>query len=360
MKFTVQANLFIKPLQLALASAETRSTLPILSHFLIQEAQGGLSITGCNLETELRTFAPAYVESAGGMTLEAQKLVNLVKQLGDADIAISEANGRATLKAGKSRFTLSTYPAENFPSFPVGDIKATTKIPFAVLAGLIESTAHAMANGDVRHYLNGLYLEVVGGVMRVVASDGHRLSIAKADVESEDVPGFIVPRATILRVPKLPGGDIALSLSSNTVKLDFGAFHYASKLIEGRYPDINRVMLKDADVGTRVTVDRVGLIDAVTRVKVLAEKDSGAVRLEYREGELHISLSNAVDENANDAIPAEIEGELEGISFNPSYLLDALTHLHAEKVELALSQAYNQCRLTDDSSVVHVVMPMRV
>ena len=225
MKFTVQANLFIKPLQLALASAETRSTLPILSHFLIQEAQGGLSITGCNLETELRTFAPARVESAGGMTLEAQKLVNLVKQLpGDADIAISEANGRATLKAGKSRFTLSTYPAENFPAFPVGDIKATTKIPFAVLA----------------------------------------------------------------------------------------------------------------------------------------EKDSGAVRLEYREGELHISLSNAVDENANDAIPAEIEGELEGVSFNPNYLLDALTHLHAEKVELALSQAYNQCRLTDDSSVVHVVMPMRV
>lgn len=363
MKFSIQANQFLKPLQLALASADTRSTLPILGNFLIQEHQGGISITGCNLETELRTFAPAEVESAGGMTLGAQKLVNLVKQLpGDEVVSISEINGRATIKAGRSRFTLSTLPVEHYPAFPLGDIKAEVSLPASVLAGLTEAVSASMGVTDVRYYLNGMFLEVTGGVMRAVASDGHRISVAKAEVEAEDVPGFIIPRATVLRLSKLLMGDIALSLTPNAVKLDVGAFCYSSKLVDGKYPNTERVTLKEPDVVTRLTLNREALVDAVTRVKVLAEGDATAVALEYREGELHLSLANAVDEHANDAIPAEIWGEMDGMSFNPNYLLDALAHIPAEWVELAFAKSYNQARLkaTDSDAVVHVVMQMRM
>lgn len=363
MKFSIPAGQFLKPLQLALASADTRSTLPILGNFLIQEHQGGISITGCNLETELRTFAPAEVESAGGMTLGAQKLVNLVKQLpGDEVVSVSEINGRATIKAGRSRFTLSTLPVEHYPAFPLGDIKAEVSLPASVLAGLTEAVSASMGVTDVRYYLNGMFLEVKGGVMRAVASDGHRLSMAKAEVEAEDVPGFIIPRATVLRLSKLLVGNIALSLASNAVKLDVGAFSYASKLVEGQYPNPERVTLKEADVVTRLTLNREALIEAITRVKVLAEKDTGVVVLEHREGELHISLTNAGDERANDSIPAEIWGEMDGMSFNPNYLLDALHDLPSEWVELAFSKSYNQARLkvTDSDAVVHVIMPMRM
>lgn len=363
MQFTITAGQLKKPLKLAQGSVESKSNIPILGNLLIQESDHGISITGSNLETELRTYAPAEIQKSGSMTVNAAKLVALVSQLpDDALISVQDGDGKATVKSGRSRFSLATIPADQYPAFQehVGNTSLT--IEADALGYLLDSVLHAMGNQDVRYYLNGLCLSVSKGILQAVASDGHRLSSAQVEVESDDIPAFILPRNTALRLSKMLDGELTFSVSANTVQFDFEGFRYSSKLIEGRYPDVGRVMLTDDKVGTRMILNRAELADAITRVKVLAEKDSAAVLLEPRDGEVNISLTNSGDEKANDTVSAEIDGGIEGIAFNAQYLLDAVNHLRSETVELAISEAGNSGRLKDpeSSGVVHVVMPMRV
>lgn len=362
MQFSIAAGQLKKPLQLAQGSVEGKS-LPILGNLLIQESDHGISITGSNLETELRTYAPAEIQELSPMTVNAAKLVALVKQLPDeAIITVTEKEGKAIVKSGRSKFTLATIPADQYPAFQEHVGQSSLTLEADALAWLMDSVLHAMGNQDVRYYLNGLCLSVSKGILQAVASDGHRLSLGRLEVDAEDIPAFIMPRNTALRLSKMLAGEMTLSVSANTVQMDFDGFRYSSKLIEGRYPDVQRVMLHDDNVGTRIILNRADFAEAITRVKVLAEKDTAAVLLEPKDGEVHISLTNSGDEKANDSVAAEINGSIDSIAFNATYLLDAVNHLRSETVELAIAKAGNSGRLKDpeSDSVVHVVMPMRV
>ena len=209
MQFTITAGQMKKPLKLAQGSVETKSNIPILGNFLIQESDHGISITGSNLETELRTYAPAEIQELSPMTVNAAKLVALVSQLpDDALISANDGDGKATIKSGRSRFSLATIPADQYPAFQehVGNTSLT--IEADALGYLLDSVLHAMGNQDVRYYLNGLCLSVSKGILKAVASDGHRLSMSQVEVESDDIPAFILPRNTALRLSKMLDGEI--------------------------------------------------------------------------------------------------------------------------------------------------------
>lgn len=363
MQFSITAGQLAKPLQLAQGSVETKTSIPILSNLLIQEYDHGISITGSNLETKLRTYAPADVQELSPMTVNASKVVALIKQLpAEAIVTITEKDGKATIKAGRSRFSLATIPADQYPAFQEHNGQSSITMASDALSWLIDSTLHAVGNNDVRYYLNGMFFSVNNGVMKAVASDGHRLSMACLEVEAYDIPGFILPRNTVLRLAKMSIGDVTISVSPNTVQFDFDGFRYSSKLIDGRYPDVERVMLKDNNVGTRIILNRAEFAEAINRVKVLGEKERSAVILKPKEGEVHISLTNSGNENADDMVSAETDIGIESIGFNADYLLDAVSHLSSESVELAISTSGNSGRLKDPESdrIVHVVMPMRV
>ncbi|CAI8342913.1 MAG: DNA polymerase III subunit beta [Halieaceae bacterium] len=370
MKFSIARDALIKPLNLVAGVVERRQTLPILSNVLLALEDKTLSLTGTDLEVEL--IGRVELDAAGvdgEVTVPARKLVDICKSLPEGStIEFSLEAGKATVKAGRSRFTLSTLPAADFPAVEGGAGSVALSLDQSLVKQLIDSTAFAMAQQDVRYYLNGLFLEIMGGRLRVVATDGHRLALATgpALVEAADT-GVIIPRKGVLELSRLLDGSVPLELAigTNHIRATNEQFTFTSKLVDGKFPDYERVIPKNADKS--VIGERGELKQAFTRTAILSNEKYRGVRLKLSDNNLDITANNPEQEQAEEVVGVQYTGAELEIGFNVSYLLDVLSVLEQPQVRLSLSDEASSALLENaeapsegEPERLYVVMPMRL
>ena len=365
MKFSISRDALIKPLNLVAGVVERRQTLPILSNVFMSLEAGQLSLTGTDLEVELVGRVPVDGDIEDGeITVPARKLVDICKSLPDGStIEFSVSSGKAMVKAGRSRFTLSTLPASEFPSVDEQGGDLSLEIPQAVLKRLIERTSFAMAQQDVRYYLNGMLLELKAGRLRMVATDGHRLALCTADdAVSVGDASVIVPRKGILELSRLLDADdtLRLVIGSNHIRAVNQQFTFTSKLVDGKFPEYERVLPKSAD--KTVIGERLELRQAFTRTAILSNEKYRGVRLKLSEDTLDITANNPEQEQAEEVVAVEYQGDELEVGFNVSYLLDVLSVLDGEKIRLSLSDSASSALLeeAEEGDSLYVVMPMRL
>jgi DNA polymerase-3 subunit beta len=367
MHFTIQREALLKPLQLVAGVVERRQTLPVLSNVLLVVEGQQLSLTGTDLEVEL-VGRVALEEPAepGEITVPARKLMDICKSLpSDALIDIRVDEQKLLIKAGRSRFTLSTLPANDFPTVEEGPGSLNFSLVQSKLRRLIERTSFAMAQQDVRYYLNGMLLEVNAGILRAVATDGHRLAMCAMDAGIEGVERHqvIVPRKGILELARLlteQDGEVRIVLGQHHVRATTGEFTFTSKLVDGKFPDYERVLPRGGD--KLVVGDRQALREAFSRTAILSNEKYRGIRLTLASGQLKIQANNPEQEEAEEEVAVDYNGSNLEIGFNVSYLLDVLGVMSTEQVRLILSDANSSALVqeagNDDSS--YVVMPMRL
>ncbi|OEC34502.1 DNA polymerase III subunit beta [Pseudomonas sp. 21C1] len=367
MHFTIQREALLKPLQLVAGVVERRQTLPVLSNVLLVVEGQQLSLTGTDLEVELvGRVALEDAAEPGEITVPARKLMDICKSLpSDAMIDIRVDEQKLLVKAGRSRFSLSTLPANDFPTVEEGPGSLTFDLVQGKLRRLIERTSFAMAQQDVRYYLNGMLLEVQTGVLRAVATDGHRLAMCamSAAIEQVERHQVIVPRKGILELARLlteQDGNVSIVLGQHHIRATTGEFTFTSKLVDGKFPDYERVLPRGGD--KVVIADRQGLREAFSRTAILSNEKYRGIRLQLASSLLKIQANNPEQEEAEEEIVVDYTGSTLEIGFNVSYLLDVLGVMTTDQVRLILSDANSSALVqeadNDDSS--YVVMPMRL
>lgn len=365
MKFSAPRETVLKPLQAVIGVVERRQTMPILSNVLLVVKDGVLSVTATDLEVEL--VAEAAVDSAesGEITVPGRKLHDIFRALPDgAKAEVSLSGDRMTVKAGRSRFTLSTLRAGDFPTIEDVAAQQTLEIDAAALHQLVEKTHFSMAQQDVRYYLNGLLLETEGQRLRAVATDGHRLALAEVALDKPAARSeqLIVPRKGVLELNRLLGGDgkVELVLGSSHIRARVDSMRLTSKLIDGRFPDYGRVI--PAEPPNVLIADRGLLKQALQRAAILSNEKYRGVRLQLQENTVVIQANNPEQEEAIETVELEYGGDEMEIGFNVNYLLDALTAIDGEQVRIGVTDGNSSCLITEAeaSSVKFVVMPMRL
>ena len=367
MHFTIQREALLKPLQLVAGVVERRQTLPVLSNVLLVVQDQQLSLTGTDLEVEL--VGRVALEDAcepGEITVPARKLMDICKSLQpDALIDIRLDDQKVVIKSGRSRFTLSTLPANDFPAVEEGPGSLSFSVSQGSLRRMIERSSFAMAQQDVRYYLNGMLIEVSSGMLRAVATDGHRLAMCsvQASIDQPDRHQVIVPRKGILELARLlteQDAQVGIVLGQHHIRATTGEFTFTSKLVDGKFPDYERVLPRGGD--KLVVGDRQTLREAFSRTAILSNEKYRGIRLQLESGLLKIQANNPEQEEAEEEVMVDYSGGSLEIGFNVSYLLDVLGVMTTEKVRLILSDANSSALLqefdNDDSS--YVVMPMRL
>lgn len=366
MRFSLQREVLLKPLQQVVNVVERRQTLPVLANLLITVDAGQLSMTGTDLEVEMIARCAVEDAESGEGTLPARKLFEIVRALPDGSrVTITHAGDKATVQAGRSRFTLATLPAGEFPSIDDLELVERVSVPEAALKELIERTAFAMAQQDVRYYLNGLLLDLREDSLRCVATDGHRLALCEADVPAgaKSRKQIIVPRKGVMELQRLlEGGErsVELEVGRNHLRLRREDVTFTSKLIDGRFPDYDAVIPIGAD--KEVVVERDVLRAALQRAAILSNEKYRGVKLEFSPGQVRIVAHNPEQEEAQEDIEAETQVDGLSIGFNVTYLMEALTALREERVMLTLRDANSSALLRELSNdkARHVVMPLRL
>lgn len=367
MHFTIQREALLKPLQLVAGVVERRQTLPVLSNVLLVVQGQQLSLTGTDLEVELvgRVTLDDAAEP-GEITVPARKLMDICKSLpGDALIDIRLDEHKVLIKSGRSRFTLSTLPANDFPTVEEGPGSLGFSVEQGKLRRLIERSSFAMAQQDVRYYLNGMLLEVSNGMLRTVATDGHRLAMCsmQAGIEQADRHQVIVPRKGILELARLlteQDAEVSIMLGQHHVRATTGEFTFTSKLVDGKFPDYERVLPRGGD--KLVIGDRQQLREAFSRTAILSNEKYRGIRLQLESGLLKIQANNPEQEEAEEEVAVDYSGGSLEIGFNVSYLLDVLGVMTTERIRLILSDANSSALLQefDNDDSAYVVMPMRL
>lgn len=365
MKFQAQRETLLKPVQAVMGVVERRQTMPILSNVLLTAEGGELRVTGTDLEVELVSGIALAAKQDGEVTVPGRKLLDILKALpDDAMIEVSQDKDRLVIRSGKSRFTLSTLPATEFPV--IEDINAQKRfdLPQSVFKTLLDRTAFSMAQQDVRYYLNGLLLELRGDTLRGVATDGHRLALYDVEVATGDSRlQVIVPRKGVLELQRLLGdGDnaVTVEIGSNHVRVEIDRLRFTSKLIDGRFPEYERVIPQGGD--KELVADRQMLKEALARTAILSNEKYRGIRLTLAPGTLSLQAHNPEQEEAEEELELDYNGgELE-IGFNVTYLMDALGAVHGENVKLGLSDSNSSCLIEEpgNPSAQYVVMPMRL
>ncbi|WP_433853095.1 DNA polymerase III subunit beta [Stenotrophomonas nitritireducens] len=366
MRFTLQREAFLKPLAQVVNVVERRQTLPVLANFLVQVQGGQLSLTGTDLEVEMVSRIAVEDAQDGETTIPARKLFEIIRALPDGSrVTVSQTGEKITVQAGRSRFTLATLPANDFPS--VDEVEATERVavPESALKELIERTAFAMAQQDVRYYLNGLLFDLRDQLLRCVATDGHRLALCETALENStgSKRQIIVPRKGVTELQRLlEGGDreVELEVGRSHVRVKRDDVTFTSKLIDGRFPDYEAVIPIGAD--REVKVDRESLRASLQRAAILSNEKYRGVRVEVTPGQLKISAHNPEQEEAQEEIEAETQVSDLAIGFNVNYLLDALSALRDEHVVIQLRDSNSSALVREASSEKsrHVVMPLRL
>ncbi len=369
MKFIVDRETLLKPLQATQGVVERRQTLPILSNVLVAVEGQRLSVTATDMEVEL--VAGAVLEGAepGEITVPARKLIDICRALpGEAKISFAVEGERALIRSGKSRFTLSTLPASEYPSADRPADDAVVSVKQGELKRLIELTHFAMAHQDVRYYLNGLLVELEPEQLRAVATDGHRLAVAEMTIQGNGEGterSLILPRKGIGELLRLLGSEddvMELVIGSNAVRATFSDLQFTSKLIDGRFPDYERVIPEPEECEKQFLVDKESLRQCLTRAAILSNDKYRAVRLSLSPGTLRVVANNPEQEEAEDEMEIDYEGDSLEVGFNVTYLIEALNALPGENARLYFTDASSSCLIAPegDERCRYVVMPMRL
>lgn len=366
MKFTISREVLLQPLSQVVGVVERRQTLPVLANFMLAVRDGRLTVTGTDMEVELISSVAAEVSQDGEITVPARKMLDIVKALPDgSSISFSVSDDKATLSAGRSRFTLATLPASEFPATDQVEALENISVAEVTLKKMLDKTSFAMANQDVRYYLNGLLFDFAGDHLKAIATDGHRLAICDLDAPIS-VTGdrqLIVPRKGVMELSRMLSGEsdnVILAIGRNHVRLVKGDTTFTSKLIDGRFPDYKAVIPAGAD--KQMLVDKATFIQALQRAAILSNEKYKGVRLEADGSNIKIIAHNPQHEEAVEEIEAELNFERLAVGFNVTYLLDALTAIDTEQVSLELKDANSSCLVSAPDSDVnrHVVMPLKL
>jgi DNA polymerase-3 subunit beta len=372
MKITIERGLLLKVLTHISSIVERRNTIPILSNVKFDAPDGRLSLNATDMDLDIVETIPADVATAGSTTAPAHTLFDIVRKLPDGaqvELDCTGAEGQLILAAGRSRFTLSCLPTEDFPVLSGGELAHSFTLSTSELKNLIDRTRFAISTEETRYYLNGIYLHIAesGGtsMLRAVATDGHRL--ASVDLPqpdgTADMPGVIVPRKTVTELRKLiedAEGEVQVSLSDTKIRFAFEDCVLTSKLIDGTFPDYDRVIPADND--KELEVDAKLFAEAIDRVSAISTEKSRAVKLSLSSGNLTLTASSADNDTATEELTVKYDsGDME-IGFNSRYLLDITQQIEGEQAKLKLSDAASPTLVQDsgDTSALYVLMPMRV
>ena len=362
----IARDALLKPLQAVSGIVERRHTLPILANVLLEHRDGRLYVTATDLEMQITAHSELPGKEAQAVTVAARKLQDLLRALpDDATLNVDAGNNKMTVRAGRSRFNLQTLPAADYPRIGVGqDQVQQLSLPQRDLRGLIKAAEFAMAQQDIRYYLNGMLLVIDRGSLQAVATDGHRLSWASLAVDGEFTrQEVILPRKTVLELGKLlvdSEDPVSIDILANQVRFRFANVELVSKVVDGKFPDYNRVI----PVGhtKSITLDRTILLAALQRAAILANEKFRGVRLVLGPDHLKIICSNAEQEEAEEELEVAYKGETLDIGFNITYLLGVLQNIESAEVALAFGDANSSALVTipgrDDFK--YVVMPMRI
>ena len=362
-----QAKL-LEALQSVAGIVERRHTLPILANVLLRKNGDNVEFTTSDLEIQVRTSAELGGDAGQlSITVGARKLIDILRSLpADQTVTLTAAQNKLTLQGGKSRFTLQTLPADDFPLVNESvDFGPTFSVPQKTLRELINQVHFAMAVHDIRYYLNGILFIAEGKTLTLVATDGHRLALAQSQLE-QDVPSkqeVILPRKTVLELQRLlKDADTAIEMrfANNQAKFMFGDMQFVTKLVEGKFPDYNRVIPKNHK--NAVVLGRVPLLASLQRAAILTSEKFKGVRVNIEPGLLRIASSNAEQEEAKEELEVDYGGDAIEIGFNVTYLIDVLANSPHEMVKLELqdSAASALFSIPDQPGFKYVVMPMRI
>jgi len=364
MKFIVERESLLAALQATIGVVERRQTMPILANVLLATRDGGLAVTATDLEVELVAQATITTGTDGAVTVPGRKLLDICRSLPDkSTITLSIEGDRAQIRAGKSRFTLSTLPAAEFPVIDELNEQQTLEVPQADLKRLLDKTHFSMAQQDVRYYLNGMLLESDPKMLRTVATDGHRLALCEMELGLKGKnQQIIVPRKGVLELQRLLGGEgvVSVTVGTNHIRAQIGDIRFTSKLIDGRFPEYGRVIPNKPP--RVVLADREVLRAALHRTAILSNEKYRGIRLTLRPGTMTIQAHNPEQEEAVEEIEVTYDGEEIEVGFNVNYLLDALAAVDGSEVELGLTDGNSSCLVhaPGSTSARYVVMPMRL
>jgi DNA polymerase-3 subunit beta len=365
MKFTAAREALLKPLQAVIGVVERRQTMPILANVLLVAKDGTVAVTATDLEVELVASAEVEVDGPGEVTVPGRKLLDICRALPEgAKLSVALSGEKLSIKSGKSKFTLTTLPAADFPT--VEDINAgqTIGLPQATLCKLLNKTHFSMAQQDVRYYLNGLLVETDGQHLRAVATDGHRLAFCQVELGGKKMPEqqVIVPRKGVLELQRLMSGegDVDLQLGSNHIRIELDGIRFTSKLIDGRFPEYERVIPQDTS--NQLSADRELFKGALHRTAILSNEKYRGIRLIIRDSGVVLQAHNPEQEEAEEELEVSYKGDDIEIGFNVNYLLDALGAIDSEEVTLSVVDSNSSCLLREpgNDDCKYVVMPMRL
>ena len=357
----------VAALQSVVGIVERRHTLPILANVMIQKTPQSVQLTSSDLEIQIRTEADLGGDNANfTTTVGARKLMDILRSMpSDQTVSLESQQSKLILKSGKSRFTLQTLPAEDFPLVQESpSFGRMFSIPQKTLKELLHQVSFAMAVHDIRYYLNGILFVAEGKQLSLVATDGHRLAYTSATLEVE-VPKqeVILPRKTVLELLRLLSdkeGMIDMQFANNQAKFKFEGKDFVTKLVEGKFPDYNRVIPKNHK--NSVTLGRVTLLNTLQRTAILTSDKFKGVRINLETGLLRVAASNAEQEEAVDEFEIDYHGDSIEIGFNVTYLIDVLTNMSQDMVRMDLADSNSSVLVTmsENPNFKYVVMPMRI
>ena len=346
---------------------ERRHTLPILANVMIRKTGSALQFTTSDLEIQIRTTAELDGDAGNfTTTVGARKSIDILRTMpADQTVSLESSQNKLILKGGKSKFTLQTLPAEDFPLVQeAANFGPVFSVPQKTLKELLGQVSFSMAVHDIRYYLNGILFVAEGKQLSLVATDGHRLAFASATLDVE-VPKqeVILPRKTVLEMQRLLSdteGAIEMQFASNQAKFSFGGMEFVTKLVEGKFPDYNRVIPKNQKNG--IVLGRQPLLASLQRTAILTSDKFKGVRLNIDPGTLRVASNNAEQEEAVDELDIDYSGDSIEIGFNVTYLIDVLTNMEQDMVKVELSDSNSSALITipDNHSFKYVVMPMRI
>ena len=366
MKFQIDKETLLNPLQQIIGAVEKRQTMPALSNVLLRASENSLTLTATDLEIELVSQIAMVIDEIGEITVPARKLLDICKSLpNEANINFTVKDNKALVQSGRSRFSLATLPANDFPALDAINSVYEFEITQTTLRDIIDKTAFSMAQQDVRYYLNGLMLEVSSNNLRAVATDGHRLAYCEKETSADisDIKQVILPRKGVLELVRLLSDSdetAKITLGSNHLQVEFNELRLTSKLIDGRFPDYNRVM--PADCGNIIKADRDQLRQALIRASILSNEKYRGIRLILEKNLIKLQAQNPDQEEADVELEVDYDGDEIEIGFNVNYMLDVLNVCNSDMVQAALRDSNSSFLITypDQEDCKYVIMPMRL
>lgn len=366
MKFSTEREIFLLPLQQVIGAVERRQTSPILGNVLIEASSDTVTLTATDTEIELKSQASLHIDTPGTITVPARKLLDICRALPEqARLDVELSGQQVKINSGRSKFTLATLPAEEFPKVEEISSGQKLRVVESDLYSVIQKTAFSMAQQDVRFYLNGLLVEIGVDKICCVATDGHRLAYADSETDSnpDDPVRVIIPRKSVTELARLLSENdekVEITIENNHLHVSMNDVELTSKLIEGRFPDYNRVIPIDGN--KELLIDCTQLRGALSRAAILSNEKYKGVRLALEKGGLTISSNNPDQEEAIDELEVDYDGESMEIGFNVSYLLDVLNNIDGDNARIFMKDGNSSILITPEghNRNKYVIMPMRL